>query len=119
MTIKQTPSKPPTDYKVIEDATFETAAASGNPDNNNPTYLTSFAGNPAQGTGDGTPGSMYSLLAGNGDTYQINFNNNLPIGPSSQILFGDLDVGEIVTVQAFNGATQVSTDELDDAAPHR
>ena len=113
VTIQQTASDPNNEYSISTNDNFQTAAASGNPNNNNPTDLTSFVGNPAQGTGDGTPGSMYSLVADDGsdssqvNSFQINF-NTAPIGPSSEILLGDIDGNETVTIQAFDGTQPVS-----------
>ncbi len=106
VTIQQTASNPPNNYNLDTAVDFTTTATSGNT-NNNPPALTGFVGNPAQGTGNGTPGSMYSLIAGDGDSFQINF-NNVPIGPSSEILLGDIDGDEMVNVQAFDGTKQVS-----------
>ncbi len=87
--------------------------------NNNPSYLSGFVGSPLppsgqqeltgqdlEGTGDGSPGSLYSLEGANGDKLQINF--AIPIGPSSQIVLSDVDLAETVTVTAFNGSTPVS-----------
>ena len=41
-----------------------------------------------------------------GDKFQMNF--AIPIGPSSEIVFGDIDYAEVVTVTAFDGTTPVS-----------
>ena len=110
VTIQQTLSTPSDDYELSTGASFQTATASGNPNDNNPTYLTSFVGSPLQGTGDGTPGSMYSLEAGKDDAFEIQFQN--PIGDSSQILIGDVDLQEVVTVQAFDAnGNPVSLDD--------
>ncbi len=46
---------------------------------------------------------MNSLLAPVGYTFQMNF--TIPIGPSSEIVFGDIDYDEVVTVTAYDGTT--------------
>ena len=52
---------------------------------------------------------MYSLEAGdNGDEFEIEFNNAVPIGPGSEILIDDIDLGETVTITAFDDGTPVS-----------
>ena len=85
----------------LENHVYQTSAASGNPNNNNPAYLTSFIGNEMQGTGEGTPGSMTTLyLGGAAGSITLNFTN--PIGPSSYILVSDVDLMETVKIQAYD-----------------
>ena len=113
VTIKQTLSTPSDDYSIAKDNTIAPASAS----NNNPVYISGFVGSPlpapgaaggrCQGTGDGAAGSHRTLSrAGNGDAFEMDF--AVPIGPSSRIVFGDIDLDETVTVTAFDGTTPVS-----------
>ena len=115
VTIQQLLSPPSDDYVVQTGHTYAPAS----PTNNNPSYLSSFVGSPLppsgqqeltgqdlQGTGDGSPSSLYSLEGGPGDKLQINF--AIPIGPTSQIILSDVDLAETVTVTAFDGSTPVS-----------
>ncbi len=85
----------------LENHVYQTSAASGNPNNNNPAYLTSFIGNETQGTGEGTPGSMTTLFVG-GAAGSITFTFTNPIGPSSYILVSDVDLMETVKIQAYD-----------------
>ncbi len=111
VTIEQTLSSPSDDYSLATAVVFGTASAT----NNNPSYLSSFVGSPLppvgeQGTGNGTvEGSMYSLLAGNGDAFEIKF--TIAIGPASQILLGDIDGDETVTVSATDSGKAVALAE--------
>jgi hypothetical protein len=74
---------------------------------NNPNYVTGFVGSAANGTGDGTVGTMSGLLTqtGGGSSIQVDFANR--IGPSDRLLFTDIDTTEVVSIQAFtrNGST--------------
>ena len=115
VTIQQLLSPPSGDYLVQTGLNNPPASSSCN----NPNYLSGFVGSPLppsgqqeltgqdlQGTGDGSPGSLYPLEGGNGDKFRINF--AIPIGPSSQIILTDVDLAETVTVTAFDGSTPVS-----------
>ncbi len=102
--------------------TYPPASAS----NNNPSYISGFVGSPLppsgqeqagqelQGTGDGPPGSMDLLTTSTGDKFQINF--AIPIGPSSRIVFADMDGAETMTLTAFDGTTPVSLSNWTESA---
>ena len=103
VTIQPLVSPPSDDYGIEDGVTFAPASAS----NNNPSYLSSFVGSPLQGTGKGTAGAQWILCWPAWATqFQMNF--TIPIGPSSEIVFGDIDYDEVVTVTAFDGTTPPS-----------
>ncbi len=107
VTIKQKPSPTSDDYSIATNVSFPPTVKGYD----NPSQITGFVGGgplpqsgqtglPLQGTGGPSPGLLYSLEAGEGDEFEIDF--KIPIGPSSMIAFTDIDDGEKVSVTAYD-----------------
>ncbi len=66
---------------------------------NNPSYITSFVGSAANGTGDGTAGGFLLLQQTAGASLQFDFST--PLTSSDRFLVADVDNNEKYSMQAF------------------
>jgi hypothetical protein len=75
---------------------------------NNPNYLTSFVGNTAKGTGNGSIGAL-TLLESSFSENTLQFDFNIPLTYGDRIILADIDFGELIQIQAFtfNGSNYV------------
>lgn len=69
---------------------------------NNPSYLTTFVGSAANGTGDGTPGHMEMFQFTGAATGLVQFDFAQPLTSADRLLFVDIDAGEQYQIDAYS-----------------
>lgn len=69
---------------------------------NNPSYLTTFVGSVANGTGDGTPGHMEMFQFTGAAIGSFQFDFAQPLSSTDRLLLVDIDAGEQYQIDAFS-----------------